>query len=472
MRDRIDNIGNFSRFFLKRKHVIVSRIVSRKSLNPARILVLGFLAVILIGAVLLALPISSRDGVSVSFQSALFTSTSATCVTGLVVVDTAQTWSTFGCVVILCLIQIGGLGFMSVTTIFFFIMNRKIGLSHRLLMVQSLNLHDIQGVVRLIRHVLLGTLLFEGLGTVILWIRFLPEYGIWRGLGMGAFHSVSAFCNAGFDLMGDTESFSSLTAYSGDVIITITVMLLVFIGGLGFFVWEDVWRNRRFKKLHLHSKLVIVISLSLILSGGIFFYFAERANPGTIGGMSFPKAAQSSMFQAVMPRSGGFSIVDQASLTSASKLMAMALMLIGGSAGSTAGGMKNVTVGILVLSAIRSLRGKRRLSVFGRSIPAQQIVSALSIMVTVLAACILGSVAISLIQPELPLSGVVYETVSAVATCGLSHGITSSLNPASLIVIMFFMLFGRVGIMTFGMAAFANRNNMEKTKHPDTWVMM
>lgn len=444
----------------------------RKKYNSARIMVLGFLAVIVIGTVLLSLPISSRSEIPIPLLYALFTSTSAVCVTGLTVVDTALTWSTFGQVVILCLFQIGGLGFMSVTTIFFFIMHRKINLSQRLLIMQSMNLKDVQGVVRLVRHVLIGTLAFEGIGAVILWIRFFPDHGLWKGLGMGVFHSVSAFCNAGFDLMGYKVAFSSLSSYSDDAVITTTVMLLVVIGGIGFFVWEDILRSHRFKKLHLHSKMVLSISLYLIVLGWILFYLSERNNPATIGNMSFPDAVYASLFQSIMPRSGGFSIVDQSALTDVSRMVAMILMFVGGSSGSTAGGIKNVTAGILFLSAIRSLIGKGRLSVFGRTVPTPQIISALSILIMALSACFAGSIAIALIQPELPISGIFFEMVSAVATCGLSHGITPSLAPASMLIIIAFMFFGRIGIMTIGMAAFLRRNDVEKTKHPDTWVMM
>jgi trk system potassium uptake protein TrkH len=445
---------------------------ARKTLTLARILVLGVVSVILCGAVLLILPVSARDGVEISFPDALFTSASAACVTGLTVVDTASTWSVFGQIVILCLMQIGGLGFMAITSVFFFIMHKKIGLSQRLLMAQSLNLHDIKDVVGLIRHVLAGTILFEGFGAFVMWFRFIPQFGFWNGLGMGFFHSVSAFCNAGFDLMGGGAPFSSLTAYSGDALITVVTSLLVFIGGLGFFVWEDIWRKRNFKKLHLHSKLVLTISFSLIILGWIFFYLTERKNPGTMGGMPFRDAVIASMVQSVMPRSGGFCVVDQEALTGISKMATITLMLIGGSAGSTAGGIKNVTVGILFLSAINTLRGRHKLSVFGRSIPERQVISALSIFIIVSCACLAGTVAISFIQPDLPFFSVVFETVSAVSTCGLSHGITATLVPASLAVIILLMLFGRVGIVTLGMAVFINRNNTEKTKRPDTWVMM
>ena len=445
---------------------------TRHKTNPARVLVLGFIAIIAVGTLLLSLPVSSRNGVPVPFIPALFTATSATCVTGLTVVDTALTWSVFGQTVILCMFQIGALGFMSVTTIFFFIVNKKINLSQRLLLVQSLNLHDRNGIVGLIRRVLLGTLFFEVIGSIILWFRFLPEYGLLKGLGMGVFHSVSAFCNAGFDLMGDKEPFSSLTAYSGDPVMIITTMFLVVIGGIGFYVWEDIWRNRSFRKLHLHSKMVLSVTLFLIVIGWVLFYVAERTNPGTIGNMSFPNAALASLYQSIMPRSGGMSIVNQSSLTGLSKIIAMVLMFIGGSAGSAAGGIKNVTAGILFLTALHSIIGKKKLTVFKRTIPEAQIVSALSIVGMALTACFAGTVAISLIQPELPFAEVCFEMVSAIGTCGLSQGVTSALSPASSVIIVVFMFFGRVGIMTVGMAAFLRRNKTEKTKHPDTWVMM
>ena len=468
LRGEPEKNGISDRILPKRK----KGMASRKNFNPARTMVLGFLAIIIVGALLLKLPISSHNGITVSFLTALFTSTSATCVTGLSVVDAASTWSVFGRVVILCLFQIGGLGFMSITTIFFFIMNRKINLSQRLLMVQSLNLHDRQGIVGMVRHVLLGTFIFEGTGALILWSRFAPDYGLWSGLGRGIFHSISAFCNAGFALTGDIRHFSSLTAYSGDAVVTITIMLLVMIGGLGFFVWEDIWRNRRFRKLHLHSKMVLVISLCLVLFGWIFFYFAERTNPATMGDMPFPNAVLAGLFQSVMPRSGGFSVVNQAALTGVSKIVVIMLMLIGGSAGSTAGGIKNVTVGIIFLSALSSLRGKKRLTVFGRAIPEPQIVTALSIAVMALAVWLTGTAAVALIQPELPVSGIVFEMASAVATCGLSHGITPLLTPASRVITILLMFLGRIGIMTIGMAAFLRRNQAEEIKRPDTWVMM
>lgn len=441
-----------------------------RSFNPARTLALGFLLVIIVGTVLLLLPMAVRDGVQVSFLSALFTAVSATTVTGLVVVNTAQTWSLFGLVVILCLMQIGALGFMSVITIFFFIMHKKIGLSQRLLMVQSMNLHDVQGVVKIVRHVLLGTLLFQGLGALILLSRFAPAYGFWTGLGLSVFYAVSAFCNAGFDLM--PGSFASLTQYLNDTTATLAVTALVFIGGLGFFVWEDIWRNRSFKKLHVYSKLVLVSSLWLVILSWVFYFWAERTNPYTIGNMPTFDALLASLFQTAMPRSGGLAMMEQASLRGVSQMITVVLMLIGGSAGSTAGGIKNVTITILILSAIGTLRGKGKLEVFGRTIPAPQILSALSIACLVLALMFVGSISIAFIQPELSFGSVVFEVASAIGTSGLSLGLTPCLAPVSQVIIMLFMLFGRVGIMTLGMAVFFNRNKLEKTKRPETWVML
>ena len=431
-------------------------------------MLLGYLLVILTGTMLLLLPVSHKADTNVDFLTALFTATSATSVTGLVVVNTAHTWSMFGHIVMLCLIQIGALGFMSFVTVFFFIMSRKIGLSQRLLIIQSLNLRDIQGVIQLVRHVLIGTLLFQLIGAILLWIFFLPKYGLWQSLGMGVFHSVTAFANAGFDLF--TNGLSE-NAESGFV--TSVIMMLAFIGGLGFFVWEDIWQNKfRFRRLHLHSKLVLSISFWLILTGWILFFAIERNNPATIGNMELPKALHISLFQVIMPRSTGFSMVLQEHLSGAAIMIIMILMLIGGSAGSTAGGIKNVTAGILVLSAINYFRGRTRLEVFRRTIPTSQIKSALAISMMVIFAAITGSMTISIIQPDLPFSAVLFETISAIATCGLSQGITSSLAPASQIILILFMFFGRVGIITLGMVAFLGRDKVEKTKHPDTWVMM
>ena len=441
-------------------------------LNPARVIILGSLAIILVGALLLSLPVASRGATGMPFLTALFTSTSAICVTGLAAVDTALDWSLFGQIVIIILIQIGGLGFMSITTIALLLMHKKIGLSQRLLIMQSMDLRSMQGVVRMIIHVMVRTLAIEGVGAAVLAWRFYPVYGLPGGIWMGIFHSISAFCNAGFDLIGGRPPFSSLSVYAGDHILCATFILLVFIGGLGFYVWEDIWQTRSFKKLHLHSKLVLTISAILIGAGWCLFMLFERTNPDTFGGMTFPDAAFAALFESIMPRSGGFSIVNQADLRGVSKLTVIIFMFIGGSAGSTAGGIKNVTAGILFISAVNYLRGRNKVTVYGRTVPQQQITAAVSMLVIVLSVCFAGSAAISLIQPELPLTGVLFESMSAIAICGLSHGITPAFAPASMVIIMLFMFFGRIGILTIGMATFMKRYVTEKVKYPDEWILI
>ncbi len=458
--------------FLQRAIAVLKRAMRiNRVFSPARVMVLGFMSIILLGACLLQLPIATNHSERVPFLSALFTATSATCVTGLIVSDTYATWTVFGRVVILCLIQIGGLGFMSIMSIFFFLTSKKIGVSGRLLMVQSLGLSDMKGVVRLVRHALLGTLIMEGIGAVILWIRFAFDFGIWAGLGMGIFHSISAFCNAGFDLMGKAAPYSSLTAYAGDPVVNFTVMALIIIGGMGFFVWEDVLTHRRFKQLHLHTKLVLTISLGLVAAGSVLFFLAERENPATLGGMSTPQALLASLFQSVSPRTAGFNTIDQASLSDASKLLTTLLMFIGGSPGSTAGGIKTVTAGLLIMSAISTVRGKENVSAFQRTIAPRQVIDALALTAISLACCFASSMLVSLAEGAGYID-ILYETVSAFGTVGLTTGITPSLTVFSQVIIILLMFFGRVGIMTIVFATILNRDRHEKAKYPDARVMM
>ncbi len=451
---------------------ILSRLVRiNQVFSPTRIMVLGFLLIILAGAGLLGLPVSTASGEAVPFLTALFTATSASCVTGLIVVDTAQTWSFFGRVVILLLIQVGGLGFMTVMTVFFFMARRRISVSQRMLMVQSLSLKDMGGVVKLVRHVLVGTLIIEGTGALLLWIRFSFDFGVWRGLGMGIWHSVSAFCNAGFDLMGNQAAFSSLTAYSADVTVNIVISLLIILGGLGFFVWEDIWQNRSFKRLHVYSKMVLCITGLLLLLGWVLFLLAEMDNPATLGPMPWDEKLLASLFQSATTRTAGFNSIDQMGMTDASKLLTILWMFIGGSAGSTAGGIKTVTMGIVVLSSVSSLRGKKYVSVFGRNITAAQILTALSVMMVAFGLCFVCSMIISLTQ-DIPYFEVLYETVSALATVGLTTGITPQMVPLSQVLLILLMFFGRVGLMTIGLASVLRQGGNAKVKYPDAWLIL
>ena len=441
----------------------------RKRFNPAKILFLGYFFVVVIGAGLLMLPISQTGVYDIGLIDALFTATSAVSVTGLTTVTVSYAWSFFGWLIILCMVQVGALGFMSLTVVFFFLAHKKISLSHRLLISRAIDLHDVQGVVKLTLHVLVGTFFFQLLGALLLWFRFAPIYGLWEGLGMGAFHSITAFANAGFNLFGSY----GLQVYREDVFITATIMTLTIIGGLGFFVWEDLWQSRfKFKKLHLHSKLVLSITLFLIIFGTTLFFIAERNNPYSLYDTSLPQALHISLFQSISPRSSGFTLVEQSHLMGLTQMLIMTLMLIGASAGSTGGGIRNVTVGILLIASFNFFRGRSRVSAFGRTVPAAQVHMAVTISFTVLFAAFFGTALISLMHGDIPFTAVLFEVISAIGTVGLSHGITAHLSPAAQLLLIVFMFFGRLGIIALGMMAFSNRNVVEKTKYPDSWIMM
>ena len=456
--------GKPSRF-----HMI--RFLFQRNLSPTRVVILGFLALILLGAALLMLPCATRPGQETSWLCALFTSTSATCVTGLVVVDTYTHWSPFGQAVILVLIQCGGIGFMSLAAIFSFLLRRTITLRERLIMTQSMNINDLAGVVRLTRHVLVGTFFCEFFGAVILSIRFSGEFG-WRGgIIKGVFHAVSAFCNAGFDLMGEREAFSSLTEYAGDPIVNITIMALIVIGGLGFFVWEDMYHKRRFHEYTLHTKLVLTITAVLLIGGSALFFFFEYANPQTLGALPPHAKVFGAMFQATTTRTAGFNTIDQTALTLPSKMLSMLLMFIGGSSGSTAGGIKTVTFGILVLTAVSVLRGKSEVTAFGRKINPRAILNALALAMTGLALILISTLVITLIQP-LDVVDVMYETVSAIATVGLATGATAMFCPVALGIMIALMFFGRVGILTISLGLLMRGHTKSKIRFPEGKVLI
>ena len=440
--------------------------VTRILLRPARkknkirseqYVILIFMTVILLGALLLTLPIASRSGESSGFLTALFTATSATCVTGLALVDTYVQWSGFGQVVILCLIQIGGLGFMTIISVFFFILHRKIGLKQRLIMAQGFSLNDIDGVVSLVRKVLEGTLLVESIGAIILTMRFMDDFGFWRALRWGIFHSVSAFCNAGFDIFGYLEPGSSLMLFATDPIVTGTIMALIILGGLGFYVWVNIGSNRQIKNWSVHTKLVMTITGLLIVGGTALFALFEWNNPATIGNMSTGDKMLTSLFQSVTCRTAGFATVDQSMLTDSSQAVSVILMLIGGSSGSTAGGIKTVTFGIVALSVFGMATNKSRVTVFKRTIAQEQIHQAITIMVLLITLAFTGAIFISA-SNGIGFMPSLFETASALGTVGLTANVTPGLNIISQILIIVFMFFGRVGIMTMG-------SNVEERYH-------
>ena len=441
-------------------------------MTPARCIVLVFLAVIGIGAALLSLPVSSRSGESCGFLTAVFTATSATCVTGLSLVDTYTQWSGFGQVVILALIQVGGLGFMTIVSIFLLMLRSRIGLKKRMVMATSLGLDSLEGIVRLIRMIIKGTLLLEGIGAVILTLRFWVDVPFDQALWMGIFHAVSAFCNAGFDILGRFQPGSSIAVYAADPVVNLVLMLLIILGGLGFFVWRDLAKNRlRWKQLTVYSRLVLSITALLLLGGWILFALLEWNNPATLGELSLGQKLLQSAFQSVTVRTAGFAAFDQGALTEPSRAVCVIWMLIGGSSGSTAGGLKTVTVGLLLLSAVATMRGEHRVTVFHRTINQEQINLAAAVTVLVAALALAGATVICALEGVSFLNAL-YETASALGTVGLTAGLTPGLGRLSLWILIIFMFFGRVGIMTIGMGFMLRDKAADRYRYAETKLLI
>ena len=439
------------------------RMLDRRKINEGQVLAFGFLVVILIGAGLLRLPIASRDHVPIPWINAIFTASSATCVTGLVVYDTYTQFTVFGQTVILLMIQIGGLGFMTVATMFSMFMGRKIGLMERGLMKESIGTLQVGGIVRILKHVLIGTAMIEGLGALMLSIRFIPDMGFATGVYYGIFHSISAFCNAGFDIMGRFGPYSSLVPYQGDVLVNIVVMTLILIGGLGFVVWEDLYVKRfRFSRMNLHTKAVLVFTAVLILGGAVLFFVFERNH--TLQGMPLGTRIMASFFQAITPRTAGFNTVNIADLSGGGKLLTMLLMAIGGSPGSTAGGLKTTTVLVLVLAVFSYVRSQEDVNYMGRRLEAGITRKAFTIATVYLMTAIIAVLLIVGMQPFV-MEDAAFEVVSAISTVGLTVGITPSLNTPAKIIISLLVYLGRVGAISVLMA-FAHSHTGLNTKKP------
>ena len=441
-----------------------------KSLSATKIIVGAFAVIILLGTLLLNLPAASRSGVSVGFLPALFTATSATCVTGLSLFDTWSQWSGFGQIVLLCLIQIGGLGFMSAATLIVFLLRRRIGLKQRLVMAQALSVSDINGIVRLQRMVLRGSFLIEGIGAAILFVRFLPEYGFLRALKWGVFHSISAFCNAGFDIFGSLNRGSSVMEFQSDPVVLLTLIGLIVIGGLGFLVWEEILQKKRFRKLSVYARLVLLTTLGLILSAWVLTCLLEWNNPDTLGPMGLGDKLLNGLFQSVTLRTAGFASVDQGKLTDAGKAVSMVYMLIGGSSGSTAGGLKTVTFIVLVLFLTARARGKSRVCVFQRTIPQGQVLDAMTIAFMMVALAMLGGIFVSATS-SVAFTDALFETVSALGTVGLTAGATGQLSVASQILVIIYMYFGRVGVLTISMGFLVGDRAEERFQYAETNVL-
>ena len=417
--------------------------------SSVQIITAGFLFIILLGAAILSLPISSRSGQWTNLVDSLFTATSAVCVTGLVVLDTATHWSLFGKVVIISLIQIGGLGFMTIATMISLIRGKKINLKERLLIQESLNQIDLSGIVSLTRKIILMVFIIESVGGILLSISFIPKFGLIGGLAYGFFHSISAFCNAGFDLMGSISGeFSSLTSFYDNSFIMITVSLLIILGGLGYPVILDVLKNKRFSKLNVHSKLVITSTVLLLLVGFVFIFGLEYNNPDTLGNMDMKGKVLSSIFQTSTLRTAGFNSIDLALTKEPTILLMIILMLIGASPASTGGGIKTTTVAVLFLTVKDFLCGKDEIHIFERSISFDSIKKAIVIFFIAIFIFIVGTLVLSITNPQFSLIECVFEVMSAYATVGLSIGGSPNLNTIGKFIIMILMFLGRVGSLT------------------------
>lgn len=442
-----------------------------KRLKATQIIALVFLGIILLGAGLLTLPGASRSGISCGFFPALFTATSATCVTGLVLYDTWTQWSGFGQTVILCLIELGGLGFMSAASLVVFALRRKVGLRQRMVMAQALSLNDIEGVVRLQKWVLLGSLTIQLTGALLLFLRFLPDHGAKTAAVWGIFHAVSAFCNAGFDIFGSIAPGQSIITFNNDPIVCSILMALVVIGGLGFFVWEEMATVRRFRKFSVYTKLVLLTTGILILTGAGLFLSLEWNNPGTLGNMPWWQKILNAFFQSVTLRTAGFASVDQGQLTEAGKSVSVVLMLIGGSSGSTAGGIKTVTFVVLLLFMGSRLRGKDSVDVFKRSISKEKVMDAMTIVTILVGLAMAGAIFISA-NCGVAFTDALYETASALGTVGLTAGVTGSLTlPAQLLIIVF-MYFGRVGILTISLGFLMTDQAKQRFQYAQTNLLI
>lgn len=443
---------------------------SKFKISTSQFILLGFMAVILLGSLMLSLPVSSATGESVPYIDALFTATTSTCVTGLVTVPTATTWSLFGQIVILILIQIGGLGVVTVISGIMIMVHKKIGIGDRLLIQDAFNLNTLNGLVSFVKKVLAGTLIVEAVGALFYMIVFVPDFGA-RGIWISIFNSVSAFCNAGMDIFAT----DSLCSYATNPIINIVTCLLIILGGLGYIVWWDIIRisgyrktgiKSRVSRLTLSSKIAIIATLVFLVAGALLIFICEYNNPETIGSFSLFDKIQASFFQSVTCRTAGFMTIPQENFTNSSVVVSVFLMLVGGSPVGTAGGIKTVTVVVLFLTAFSVIKGDSHVSVLGRRISEQTIRKSVAVTAVAIIVLITSTVLLSLVTPDASLTDIVYETASATATVGLSRNLTSFLNVYGKIIIIFTMYFGRIGPISLAFALKLKKENKKIVKDP------
>ena len=437
-------------------------LLKANAMKPAQVMVIGFGAVILFGALILNLPIVAKNGESIGFLNALFTATSAVCVTGLIVVDTATYWNQFGQIVIITLIQIGGLGFMTIATMFSLLIGKKINLRERLLIQESLNQKDLSGLVKLTRYIIMMTFTIEAIGALLLSIVFIPEFGLLKGIWFSIFHSISAFCNAGFDLMGTiTGEYSSITYFVDNILINLVVATLIILGGIGFPVILDVINNRKYSKLNIHSKLVINTTAILITIGFLFILIAEFNNDHSLGGLTIKEKILSSFFQSVTLRTAGYTTIDLTVLKESTIFLMIILMLMGASPASTGGGLKTTTIATLYLTVKSFILGKEDIEVYQRRLSDETVKKSIGIFFIGVSIAILGTLILTVVNPEFTLLESSFEIISAFSTAGLSLGGTQSLTALGKIVVIILMFLGRVGSLTIFIALLSKGNRMK-----------
>lgn len=452
------------------------KLKSKAKLTVWQFLALGYLVVIVAGSLLLMLPFATRDGQSTSYVNALFTATSATCVTGLVPYDTNIHWTLFGQIVILFLIQTGGLGFMTFVSIVFSAIGRNLGLYERKALMLSEGEHRLSGVRRLVRRIALGTAVVESAGALLLCIRFIPDFGVGKGIYYSVWHSISAFCNAGFDLMGGVfadEQFVSLTRYATDPLVSLTIAFLIIVGGLGFCVWSDIVDAKcNVKKFRLYTKVVLLVNTLFLVVSTVLFFFFEHSNP-TYENFTLGEKWLVSFFNATTPRTAGFNTVDLTSLSDSGYLLTVILMFVGGSSGSTAGGIKINTVAVIVMGMISVFRGKKDIDIGKKRIDFSLVSQALAVFVSCLILVITATLIICAIEPDeiAPFRSVLFEVVSALGTVGLSLSLTPVLSTASKCILILLMYAGRVGILTLALALGESRKASETKKPLDTLLI-
>lgn len=441
----------------------------RSAVSTTHIILLSFLITILIGACLLSLPVSAADGRSIPFLDALFTATTSTCVTGLVVMPTVSSFSVFGQVVILILIQIGGLGVITIMSGLMILLHKKMGIGDRLLLQDAFNLNSLSGLVRFVKKVVAGTLVIEGIGALLYMTVFIPQFGA-KGIWISVFTSVSAFCNAGIDIIAE----NSLCNYVFDPVVNIVTCVLIVLGGIGYIVWWDVIRVlkkartkkvRLFRDLTLHSKIAVTATLILILAGALLIFAFEYHNPQTMDGYTLPQKIGASVFQSVTTRTAGFATIPQENLTNASSVVCLLLMFIGGSPVGTAGGIKTVTFAVLIASAIASVRNREDTEVFGRRLTKQAVSKAVAVTCMSFIILFVSTVLLSAVT-DAPALDIIYETVSATATVGLTRNLTASLDDIGKLILIVTMYLGRVGPISLAVAFKRNKDNQNIVRNP------